>query len=100
MIEESISDLEIHGQVVEEFGSSTTSRTRRKRVPATLAAKMIAPAKIANPERKRITSATWSTTCCTMASASATLITVTVGNARYAARSSAPTSAGFMRTPP
>jgi phosphate transport system permease protein len=27
MIEESISDLEIHGQVVEEFGSSTTSRT-------------------------------------------------------------------------
>ena len=27
MIEESISDLEIHGKVVEEFGSSTTSRT-------------------------------------------------------------------------
>ena len=27
MIEESVSDLAIHGQVVEEFGSSTTSRT-------------------------------------------------------------------------
>ena len=35
----------------------TTSRMRRKRVPATLAARITAPARIANPERKRITTA-------------------------------------------
>ena len=59
--------------------STTASRIRRKRVLAMLEARIISPAKIENPARKRTTNVIWSTTLSIRSSTSATLITVTVG---------------------
>ena len=61
---------------------------------------MMAPATMVNAETKRTTSATWSTTCCTISSTSAMLTTVMVGIASYTARCTAATSRGFTRTLP
>ena len=69
-------------------------------MPATLDARMMAPATIVNAETKRTTSAIWSTTCCTISSTSAILMTVMVGIFSYTARCKAGTSRGFTRMLP
>ena len=80
--------------------SVTTSRIRRNRVPATLEATITAPAKMVNPEMKRITDAIRCTTSSTICITSATFTTVTVGNFWYTMRCRAATFAGRTRALP
>ena len=78
----------------------TTSRIRRKRVPAMLDATITTPARIVNAEMKRITMAIRRTTSSTICITSATLTTVTVGKRWYITRCRLATSAGRTRALP